>query len=89
MLNDPLIQYLKKQATEVETNEDDSTSAPKEPEPTTHEDPEPPAELATQGTDPHREYLKKIFSARKGIRPKYEAKDHSATTGMVDKALKS
>jgi hypothetical protein len=89
MLNDPLIQYLRKTAMELETDEDKKPQPEVEEikaAPVTHEDPGPPAEAEKKGTNPHREYLKRIFSAKTGFRPKYEEKNQSPTQG-TDKIL--
>jgi len=90
MQNDPLIQYLRKQAMKVEDNHDAVPQLQSEsPEdPGDGQDPMPSTEQERLGVNPHQEYLRKMFSTRKGFQQKYEQKEHPATAGQVDKILK-
>jgi hypothetical protein len=90
MQNDPLIVYLRKQAMQVEDNHDalpqQQSETPEDPG--DGQDPTMSSRQQRVGVNPHQEYLRSIFSNRKGIRQKYTQKDHPATSGQVDKILK-
>jgi len=76
---------------QVENNQGASVkNTPKEPmeDPGDGQDPTPPPELEREGVNPHQQYLRKIFSTKKGIRQKLEQKDYPAKAGQVDKVLK-
>lgn len=96
MLHDPLIKFLredhlKKVAAQVENNLKDSVKdAPQEKkeDPGDGQDPTPPPKLETEGVNPHRQYLEKIFSNKSGIRKRYDQREAPATPGQVDKVLK-
>ena len=90
MYNDPLIQYLRKQAMKVEDNHDAvPTQKSETPEdPGDGQDPTMSPEQERLGVNPHEEYLRSLFDNTGGMRQKYKQKEHPATSGQVDRILK-
>lgn len=87
MRNDPLIQYLRKQAQPVETNENEvPPEKVMEPE-ITSQQPQPATEDVRRGLDAYHACLENKFTDRKGIRKKYTDKDelYSIDADLVDK----
>jgi hypothetical protein len=71
--NDPLIQYLKKQAAVLEDNVDDMPVGTEE-KPLVDEDPLPTQRLVDRGRV--RQYLSDRFDEPEGIRKKFIEKEH-------------
>lgn len=86
MSADPLVQYLAKQAMTVEDNED---SAPKgkEVKPVHDESPEASKDAVRSSKSQQSNALSEYFDTSKGIRKKYNDKDHPAEVGVVDRIL--
>lgn len=83
--NDPLVQYLAKQAMSLEDNEADMETGKGEQE-IASAPPEMPSEHANKGVSNFESYVAQAFS-RKSSKRKYEGKDYPATSGQVDKVL--
>jgi hypothetical protein len=88
--NDPLVQYLARQAQEkraavMEDNENVMVDSPKEEE-VTSRPPEPPKEVVDKGVGDWKAYLAAAFD-KKTTKKKYDDKDHPK--GGVDKVLRS
>jgi hypothetical protein len=89
MRDDPLIQYLRKQAQPVETNENEVPPEKiMEPE-ITSQQPQPATEDVKRGLDAYHACLENKFTDRKGIRQKYTDKDelYSIDADLVDKFI--
>jgi len=85
---DPLVQYLAKQAQPVADNED-SVPKGKEVAPVAAEDPTADSKDVSRAKSDQSDALSEYFDAKKGVRKKYEDKDHPVGTGVVDRILKS
>lgn len=72
---DPLVQYLKKTAAQVEDNEEDMKTGPVEKERVDHE---PEFQRDTKTHSEWRQQLNELFSNKSGIKAKYTDKERSA-----------
>jgi len=89
MRDDPLSQYLRKQAQPVETNEDEVPPEKiVEPE-ITSQQPQPATEDVRRGLDAYHACLENKFTDRKGTRQKHTDKEelYSIDAGLVDKFI--
>lgn len=85
VLNDPLVQYLKKEAAAIDTNVEDMATGNAEPS-VTKDCPHPTENAQEKGKDGEG-FLKKIFSHDSSARSKFKDKDFEYSAGVVDRVL--
>lgn len=95
MENDPLIKYLRKQAsyasTQIENNEDEKLEPDmkaKPIEPGDGQSPEPSPDVTDSSKEWGKTYLDTVFNNTKGIAKKYTAKDYPVGSDLIAKVLK-